>query len=48
MRKCSSARSLGVKTISDKFSIDPFPRSLIQTTADRLITLKDNLTDSED
>lgn len=45
--KYSSARKLRVKTISDKFPIDPFPRSLIQTTADRLITLKDNLIDSK-
>lgn len=45
--KHSSARKLRVKTIADKFPIDPSPRSLIPTTADRLITLKDNLIDSK-
>lgn len=44
--KSKSVR-LGVRIITDGFPIDPSPRSLIPTAADRLITLKDNFIDSK-
>lgn len=43
----SKSGRLGVRIITDGFPIDPSPRSLIPTAADRLITLKDNFIDRE-